>query len=239
MSLEHHIEFWTDTLCKPIKTQAALIPAGQSHISANSFSKAVAVCYLDPFQQDYAAFQSVFSNCIDNIYFDLDDISRVQGTLKQIFITKPAANLAYQKLLTNIFPGDDAYLAAPTINQKIDAVINSIKANPSSNISNAELAAAVELSERQLQRQFKLATGIPIRRFRLWHRLFVTATLMQFGWSLTDAALEAGFSDAPHFNHTFRSMLGMKPSYVLKRQNKIEIFVGGSEDHDHSVAVSS
>ncbi|MCG8313919.1 MAG: AraC family transcriptional regulator [Pseudomonadales bacterium] len=125
---------------------------------------------------------------------------------------------------------------APEVNPKINIVIDIVKSNPSSNISNAELAAAVDLSERQLQRQFKIATGIPIRRFRLWHRLFITATLMQFGWSLTDAALEAGFSDAPHFNHTFRSMLGMKPSFVLKRQNKIKIFAGSTDTQPETLS---
>ena len=50
---------------------------------------------------------------------------------------------------------------------------------------------------------------------------------MAEGQTLTDAALEAGFSDSSHFNHVFRSMLGLKPSDVLNRKEHMKIFVGG------------
>ena len=76
----------------------------------------------------------------------------------------------------------------------------------------------------QLNRWFKRITGVPVRRYRLWHRLFVTANLMSFGKSLTDAAHEAGFSDSSHLNHTFRSMIGMTPSFVFQRSDRLRIF---------------
>ncbi|MCG8313920.1 MAG: hypothetical protein MI976_11945 [Pseudomonadales bacterium] len=83
VSLENHIEFWTEGMGKPVKTHAALIPAGQAGISANAFSLPVAVCYLDPFLQDYSAFKTVFSKCIDGIYYELNGIDQIQKTIKQ------------------------------------------------------------------------------------------------------------------------------------------------------------
>ena len=101
-----------------------------------------------------------------------------------------------------------------------------IRADPADNISNDELAARVGLSGARLQRLFKESTGIPIRRYRLWHRLFVTSSMMAMGSTLTDAALAAGFSDSSHLTHVFRSMLGMKPSMVLRRSRDMRILVG-------------
>ena len=50
-----------------------------------------------------------------------------------------------------------------------------IRADPADNLSNEALAEQVGLSGDRLQRLFKQTTGIPIRRYRLWHRLFVTS----------------------------------------------------------------
>ena len=59
---------------------------------------------------------------------------------------------------------------------------------------------------------FKQVTGTPIRRFRLWQRIFVTSEKLSTGLSLTDAAIEAGFSDYAHFSRTFRELGGGNPS---------------------------
>ena len=58
---------------------------------------------------------------------------------------------------------------------------------------------------------------------------------MGFVMSLTDASIQAGFSDSSHFNHTFRSMLGMKPSFVLKRSEQIKILSGGDAAIDQQL----
>ena len=87
------------------------------------------------------------------------------------------------------------------------------------------MAKRISVSEVTLQRLFKATTGIPIRRFRLWRRLFVAATLLALGRSITEAALEAGFSDASHFNHVSRDMLGMTPTFIIRRTENMTIFV--------------
>ena len=79
-------------------------------------------------------------------------------------------------------------------------------------MSVAEIAAKVSLSIPRLIQLFKQVTGTPIRRFRLWQRIFVTAEKLSTGLSLTDAAMEAGFSDYAHFSRTYRELSGGNPS---------------------------
>ena len=71
-----------------------------------------------------------------------------------------------------------------------------------------------------------IALGVPIRRYRQWHRLFVTAVGVTQGLSLTTAALEAGFTDSAHFSRTFRSILGMPPSAMLNPRGRMRMFAG-------------
>ena len=46
------------------------------------------------------------------------------------------------------------------------------------------------------------------------------------GMNLTDAAVNAGFTDSAHFSHTFRSIVGMSPSAALAQSRGIRLFAG-------------
>lgn len=74
-----------------------------------------------------------------------------------------------------------------------------------------EVASAVGLSESRLSHLFKQQLGIPPIRFRRWSRLRQATTHLAAGMSITEAALEAGFSDAAHLTRTFTEMLGITP----------------------------
>jgi AraC-like DNA-binding protein len=64
-----------------------------------------------------------------------------------------------------------------------------------------------------------------MRRYRLWHRLFVTAVKMGTGGNLTEAAMDAGFTDSAHFSHTFKAMFGMAPTTILLQPNSLKIII--------------
>ena len=112
------------------------------------------------------------------------------------------------------------------IDPRILRVVELIKRDVSNNLSARYLAAQVDLSEPRLSQLFKDTLGVPIRRYRQWHRLFVTAVGVTRGLSLTTAALEAGFTDSAHFSRTFRSILGMTPSAMLSPRGKIRMYAG-------------
>ena len=50
---------------------------------------------------------------------------------------------------------------------------------------------------------------------------------MQHGVSLTESAHAVGFSDTAHFNHVFREMLGLKPSFIQRAMAYTSIYFSG------------
>jgi len=108
---------------------------------------------------------------------------------------------------------------------RILATIQRIKTHTRENLSVACLAKQVGLSASRLVSLFKSEVGIPIRRYRLWYRLFLSTQRMTTGTSVTDAALEAGFADSAHFSRTYRAILGFQPSAMLSHNSKLRVFV--------------
>ncbi len=94
-------------------------------------------------------------------------------------------------------------------------------------VPSLEVAAArASVSPTRLTHRFSAEVGIPFRRFVLWARLKRAVEETRRGASLTEAAVEAGFSDAAHFSRTFRAMFGLSPSMVLPHME----FFGGHWD---------
>lgn len=228
IGIEGEFEFWGDDEHSRIRSKSALIPAGFK-FNIDTFDLPVACCYLDPVGADFAAFRLQMKGEHEGVFYDsCAEMQQVQGFLN-IRQHEWSGDRAYAELMNVIFPPLSLRETIPKADERIWNVIGIIKREPLINHSSAELAERVGLSENQLQRLFKSTTGLPVRRYRLWHRLFVTATYMGFGYTLTNAALASGFSDSSHFNHTFKSMLGMKPSFVLRRSDNIKIFTGGDD----------
>lgn len=75
-------------------------------------------------------------------------------------------------------------------------------------IAAESVAREVELSTSRLAALFREETGVSFRAFVLWARLQKAVEAVAGGQSLTEAALEAGFSDAAHLARTFRRMFG-------------------------------
>lgn len=80
------------------------------------------------------------------------------------------------------------------------------------NVSLAELGRALDLSPFHLCRVFKAATGQTIHAFRARLRLRSALERVEQGASLTDVALDVGFSSHSHFTDSFRREFGFTPS---------------------------
>lgn len=86
-----------------------------------------------------------------------------------------------------------------------------------SRVTIAEIAAEVALSHSRLEHLFSEQIGIPISRYLLWARTRQALLLMANSKSLTAVAFEAGFADSAHLSRTFRRMLGISPSTLLRK----------------------
>lgn len=98
---------------------------------------------------------------------------------------------------------------APAADARVSQGIEWIEARISSgHLRAADVARAAGVSRGRLAVLFRKETGIPVSSFVLWARLQRAIRLVLQGSALTEAALDAGFSDASHLARTFRRMFG-------------------------------
>ena len=124
------------------------------------------------------------------------------------------------EMITAIAPGGTAL----QIDSRVAQSIEWIRSSRDRGISVQEIAAGVELSESRFSHLFTENVRIPVRRYLLWLRLRDSMHLLAQGRSLTETAHEAGFSDSAHLTRTFRNMLGIAPS-ALVRESTIVSFL--------------
>ena len=60
------------------------------------------------------------------------------------------------------------------------------------------------------------ATGISLYRYMLWNKIRYATNQIMAGFSVNDAAMDAGFTDSSHFHKMMVKMFGVSPSKFLK-----------------------
>ena len=119
---------------------------------------------------------------------------------------------------TNIVDGLVAILDLPPPDdppERIAVVARAVAANPDEFARIATAATLAGLSSSRFQRVFTRTVGVAFGRYRQWCRMGRVARAMAAGESLTDAALDAGFSSSAHLSSAFRAMFGIKPSDLV------------------------
>ncbi|HVK98625.1 MAG TPA: AraC family transcriptional regulator [Dongiaceae bacterium] len=207
-----------------IHSGSFLIPAGVQ-VSINAGLQAIAIFHLDVLGDDYKRFQGCFQHSGRGmtISYALRDEADFHALLNQLYRQPGASNATYAQvdgLLEYSFSrGGIPSNIDPLVKQAVDH----IKSNYHHNIPVEELAQQVNTSTPTLIRKFKQQSGIAIRRFRLWHRIYESMIFISAGQNLTDAALSAGFSDSSHYTHTLHAMWGVSPSSLFAREIHAEI----------------
>jgi transcriptional regulator GlxA family with amidase domain len=88
----------------------------------------------------------------------------------------------------------------------------------------AELAAELELSTRQLQRRFKVNSGLTPKQFARARRIRAAAVHLveNSGSNWADRAAETGFADQAHLAHEFVSVTKRSPNSFAEKVSHIK-----------------
>lgn len=84
-------------------------------------------------------------------------------------------------------------------------------------LSVEDIARRLNVSTRQFERLFRLATGLsPTAYYRVLRLRYGLWMLRNTTRSITAIAVEAGFADCAHFSRQFRELFGVSPSAVRR-----------------------
>jgi AraC-like DNA-binding protein len=91
-------------------------------------------------------------------------------------------------------------------------------------ITIKSLADKACLSESRLRSLFKEVTGVSLYRYMLWNKIRYATNQIMAGYTVNDAAIDAGFTDSSHFHKMMVQMFGISPSKFLK-DNKEDVMI--------------
>jgi AraC-like DNA-binding protein len=90
-------------------------------------------------------------------------------------------------------------------------------------VSAAELAEVAGVGESHLLHLFGEELGVPLRRYLLWMRMKRAVAAIAGGSNATQAAHVAGFYDSAHLTKTFKDLLSLDPSQLVKLRSLIVV----------------
>jgi AraC-like DNA-binding protein len=215
VSLEGDLELLDRSQQKLHYSKSFLIPAGMD-VSIDTRHAKIAMCFLNDVGTDLNNLipkmkQSICFAKNDCLYSGLNIEQDIIQHENFLCASQTSCEDALAQLTSWIEPNTQlpSYM---TTDERIAKAIEFIKQHYNENISVETVAQHVNLSVPRLAQLFKQVTGASIRRFRQWHRIFTTAQKISTGLSLTDAAIDSGFSDYAQFSRTYRQFAGGSPA---------------------------
>lgn len=204
------------------EARSVLIPPGCLH-EARIGGAVMAVLFIEPESPDYLALKDAMLDGEWQCLYGLPEEPKLLDALDGLWRYRAEAS-AIAEVLDRLLPapaGEDRQ----RVDGRVLRVMELMKADLNHSHSLDELALHVNLSPTRLVHLFKEEVGVPIRRFRQWHRMRVVAAEIARGQTLTDAALGAGFADSSHFSRAFRNMFGLTPSSIFGRAANVQIVI--------------
>lgn len=224
VSLEDDLEVCNPVCGARLVSHSFLVPPG-SQLEFDTHGANVALFFLDDFGTDLERVERRMRGLAhlgqQSVFHGIAGESEVEAFANLLRFQRPSLETANQIV--------DEWLSHPsreaqTPDPRIVKAVQLLKGNYDRNISVAWIAREVGLSAPHLAQLFKKTTGCSIRRFRLWHRIFVTAAKLSQSVPLTEAALAAGFSDYSQFSRTYRELVGASPSQA---RDNTELHISG------------
>jgi len=134
----------------------------------------------------------------------------------------PQAYALYRRV-TELLAGVETVPAA--LDARVSKALEIFEGLEEKKISAAALAKQVFLSESRLSHLFQEQLGLPIRRYLLWLKVLDACGRVNTDSNITEAAHHAGFTDAAHFTHTSRQLLGISPGMLFQNCRFVRVVV--------------
>src|SRR5204863_651230 len=134
--------------------------------------------------------------------------SRVPAESRRMGVLMDELEAAEIEPLSLPLPSDARALAAAT----------AILADPAEETTTDDVARRSGLSARTLERLFRAETGMPFGLWRQKARLLESVRLLVEGGSVTDAALDCGYSSVSAYIAAFKQTFGCTPGTMLSEQ---------------------
>ncbi|MFT5718390.1 MAG: AraC-like DNA-binding protein [Oleiphilaceae bacterium] len=217
VSIDKEIELIDHINNKTYFSKTFLLPPGIK-VSIDTHGSVISHGFLDVMGFDLASLtpkmqQTISIDQTSTVYSDFYDEDDAIKRIQFIWNTRPSATNLFAEMstwLNNFEPGINFHP-----DKRVIKAVSIIQENYRENISVADIAHQVGLSEPHLCQLFKNNIGIPIRRYRIWYRIYIIAIKMGLGLTLTDAVIEVGFTDSAQFSRVFKEIGGIKPSDIL------------------------
>lgn len=103
---------------------------------------------------------------------------------------------------------------ANVTDERIRAAMKFIWAKSTEKVTCQEVADAVHLSQSRFSHLFREQVGMTFAAYLIYQRILDVYTRMLRGASITEAALEAGFSSSAHFADVNRRVFGISASTI-------------------------
>lgn len=210
-----------------VNSRTCLVRAGimldDASISVDNAT--VAIYYLAPITQDYPALENLMPVANDGVNYQHPQEAQLIEQLLRIRDASLPPEQAYTVLRDLIIQPQFKNIIYKVFDPRIIETIQRIRETVSQNYTVKEFAEKVFLSESRLEKLFKEQIGVPITKYRLRYRVFVSIIHMALGQSVTDAALAAGFASSAHFSKSFSAINGIPPSDTFLKPPFLEVLI--------------
>ena len=206
ISLENEIEVILEK--EKIYCRGILIPSGMTH-TANTAENRVLIFLFDS---------------TTNIAKQMNEISVLDDELVDgvvnayhIFWNGDKEVSDYRKVVTSVYQCVDMrQLEQVCMDERVEAALKYVQSNLREPLTCSDVAKHVFLSEGRFSHLFKEQVGMTFAAYLIYQRVMKTYVEIINGKSITEAAIEAGFSSSTHFAETSKRLFGLSASTIRK-----------------------
>jgi len=202
---------WTDT-------ELAVVPPYAPH-QVVAEARLINVLHIETETVDLAALPPLLRGC--GAVHDPAFVQRVRQVRRDIAAQGAGLQLVPAQFDELFFGGA---LPPRRLDPRIQAVVDSIKRDPSAPLAAEDGAAQVHLSFSRFLHLFKQEVGAPFRSFRTWKRARSLLHYVNRDANLAHVALDTGYPDSTHFSHSIRQVYGLKPRDIFAGSRRLAIY---------------